>query len=232
VTQHALQKRYPPARDRFSTHYSTIELSDNAFSEKGRYEKYSHARNSACLRIVTVGTLHALYKGPDILIEAIRKCIAKNFDLRATWVGDGRHRIGLIKMAKEAGLSEKVSFIGALPAGAAVREILDQADIYVLPSRQEGLPRSVLEAMARTLPVIATNVGGISELIDAEFIIPPGDSDALASKIMELSSDPWLLQSAATANELTAKDYHVSILQQRRYQFYEYLRAATASASL
>ena len=65
--------------------------------------------------------------------------------------------------------------------GHGVTEQLDAADVFVLPSRQEGLPRAMIEAMARSLPCVGSDVGGISELIP-DWVVPPNDPQALALK--------------------------------------------------
>src|ERR1043166_5635017 len=106
-----------------------------------------------------------MYKAPDVLIRAVAQCVAAGFDLTLHVVGDGKHRPELEQLASALGVSDRVIFLGLLPAGAAVRERLDRSDLFVLASRCEGLPRAMVEAMARSLPCIGSTIGGIPELL-------------------------------------------------------------------
>ncbi|MEZ5391519.1 MAG: glycosyltransferase [Bryobacterales bacterium] len=161
------------------------------------------------MRLITVGSMEHLYKGPDVLLEAL----AGLPEERLALVGDGRCRASLEALAAKLGLANRVEFLGPLPAGAAVRQALDRADLFVLPSRQEGLPRAMIEAMARGLPCIGSNVGGIGELIPADCLAPAGDAQALRAKIRALANDPSRLAREAAANLACARDYHEDVLR-------------------
>jgi L-malate glycosyltransferase len=123
-----------------------------------------------------------------------------------------------------------VHFRGNLPSGQAVRAALDAADIFVLPSRQEGLPRALVEAMARALPCIGSTIGGIPELLPPADLVPPGDAEALAAKIREVAADPARRARMSAANLAKAGDYREAELHDRRVAFYRELRARTEAA--
>src|SRR5439155_26719861 len=106
---------------------------------------------------------------------AVAECRQAGLDVTLDIVGDGRFRPELDRLAAELGIREQVCFRGQLPAGEPVRARLDAADLFVLPSRSEGLPRAMVEAMARALPCIGSNVGGILELLAPEDLAPAGD---------------------------------------------------------
>jgi glycosyltransferase involved in cell wall biosynthesis len=142
-------------------------------------------------------------------------------------VGDGKHRSELEVRAKALGLVDKVIFLGQLKAGAQVRGQLDKADLFILPSYTEGLPRAMLEAMARSLPCIGTMVGGIPELLSEEEMVPPGDVPALAEKICDVLSDPERLSRMAKKNFEKAWQYSDRVLQIKRVAFYQYVRDVT-----
>jgi glycosyltransferase involved in cell wall biosynthesis len=114
-----------------------------------------------------------------------------------------------------------------LPAGQAVRDELDAADLFVLPSRTEGLPRAMIEAMARGLPSLGSTVGGIPELLPPEDMVPPGDVTALARKIREVIVTPNRMQAMSERNLAKAQEYHADILQKRRHEFYSRIRRVT-----
>jgi glycosyltransferase involved in cell wall biosynthesis len=222
VTEQVLQQRYPPAPGTFSTHYSSVELHDDAFLDVPR--SYPHTKRKYVL--VFVGALTQL-KGSDVLIDAINVCARNNIDLELVMIGDGKLRAKLEARAEEAGLKGRIVFRGFLPAGAAVRDQLDQADLFVLPSRHEGLPRSMIEAMARALPCIGSRVGGIPELLRREDMVPPNDVEALANKIHAVVTDPGRMEGMSARNLKKVRAYSDANLNERRIEFYRYVQART-----
>jgi glycosyltransferase involved in cell wall biosynthesis len=221
VTEHALQQRYPSARDALATHYSDIELPESAFAPAPR-----GPRQSGRARIIFVGTLAQLYKAPEVLIDAFAICQA-HIDAELVIVGSGRHQLELEERAKGQGIADRVRFRGQLTTPVDVRAELDRADLFVLPSRQEGLPRAMIEAMARALPCIGSSVGGIPELLPPEDIVPPGDVPALASKITEVLQQPERMQQMSARNLIKAGEYKDEVLNDRRREFYQFLRNRT-----
>ncbi|HIK03580.1 MAG TPA: glycosyltransferase family 4 protein [Trichormus sp. M33_DOE_039] len=219
VTEKALQHRYPPAKNAFSTHYSSVDLPDEVFVSAPRIPK----QEIHTFTIISVGTLAQLYKAPDVLIDAVAHCVQEGMKLKLVLVGDGKHRQELETRAAKLGLKECVDFRGQLPAGDAVRAALDQADLFVLPSHQEGLPRAMIEAMARGLPCIGSTVGGFPELIPPEDMVAPGNVTALAQKIREVVINPQRLAQMSTRNLQKAREYTEQVLRQRRFEFYLYL---------
>jgi glycosyltransferase involved in cell wall biosynthesis len=225
VTSEALQKRYPPNPKAFTTYYSSIELTEEAFIETPPLQRIGVRKDAFTL--VHVGTMAQLYKAQDDLIRAVYHCLAQGFNIRLILVGDGKHRVGLGGLVEKLGLSGHVCFCGQLPAGEAVRQQLDQADLFVMPSRQEGLPRAMLEAMARGLPCIGTNMGGIPELLEAENLVPVNDSAALAQKIQEVLLDSERRRRMAQRNWEVATCYRTEVLQVRRESLYTHLKERT-----
>jgi glycosyltransferase involved in cell wall biosynthesis len=223
VTQYALQHRYPPAKKAFSTYYSSVELPDTAFVSCARSPKQGMGR----LTLITVGTLAQLYKAPDVLLKAVAACVREGLDLELILIGDGKHRPELERLAKNLDLEKRVNFLGQLPTGNAVRTQLDRADLFILPSYQEGLPRAMIEAMARGLPCIGSTVGGIPELLLPEDMVPPGDVVALANKIREVVTNPERIARMSAHNLEKAKDYREKVLRERRIAFYRYVREKT-----
>ena len=172
VTAHALQRRYPPAPGAFTTDYSDVELAEGTFVAEPRTP-----RRAGPFTLVTVGSLAQMYKAPDVQIDAVARLVGEGLDLRLVLVGDGKHRPELEARAAALGMGDRVIFRGQLTAGEAVRAALDAADLFSMPSRTEGLPRALIEAMARGLPCIGSTVGGIPELLPPEDMAPPGDVD-------------------------------------------------------
>ena len=223
VTEHILQRRYPPAPGAFSTHYSSIVLPDAALVSAPRSPRPEQRK----FTLIIVGTLAQLYKAPDVLIDAVATCVQEGLDLQLVLVGDGKHRQALGARAAALGLDGRVYFLGQLPAGEAVRTQLDQADLFVLPSKTEGLPKALIEAMARGLPCLGSAVGGIPELLPPEDMVPPGDVIALARKIREVVTNSERMARMSARNLEKAQEYREEVLRERWIAFYRYVRERT-----
>lgn len=141
---------------------------------------------------VIITTSRLVYKnGIDILIKAVAELKAKNYKLKVIIVGSGPEDQNLKKLAKNLGLSNEVIFLGHIEPDK-IPEYLYQADVFVRPSRSEGLGNSFLEAMAAGLPVIGTAVGGIPDFLEDEvtgLFCKAEDHNDLAEKIKLLLSD-------------------------------------------
>jgi glycosyltransferase involved in cell wall biosynthesis len=223
VTAGFLQRRYPASPAAYVASFSCIDLTDEAFVPDPR----PITARDGTQRIVFVGSLEQMYKAPDVLIDAIAAACNRGGDLSLTMVGDGKHRGELEARAIAGGLGNRVRFLGHLPPGDAVRKELDAADLFVLPSRTEGLPRALIEAMARALPCIGSTVGGIPELLSPSEQVPPGEVDALANKILEILGDRQRCSRLSQQNLQRARDYRVDALRPRRRAFYHAVREAT-----
>jgi len=239
VTRGTLQRRYPPSDGAFVTYFSNVAVERAVVSRdqlEARIAKLRRRWDSGCLRglparVGTVGTLAQLYKAPDILLRAVAACLAKGLDMELEFVGDGTYKREMESLAKRLGIADRVRFLGTVPPGQAVYHLLDTWDLFVLPSRTEGLPRAMIEAMARGCPCIGSTVGGIPELLPAEDLVPPDNAHALARKIREVLSDPQRMERMARRNWEATKDYLPEVLGERRRAFYGKVRDLAASAA-
>ncbi|OHA92407.1 MAG: hypothetical protein A2665_01505 [Candidatus Zambryskibacteria bacterium RIFCSPHIGHO2_01_FULL_46_30] len=141
----------------------------------------------------TVGTIAELHKikGLDVLLTAWSKFIKKH-QAKLVVVGEGEERQNLQNMAKNLGISDSVTFKGFVDNA---RALLSGFDIFCMPSRSEGLPYALLEAGLAGLPVIATSVGGIPEIIESGIngiLVPVEDVETLFSTLILLAEDPDL----------------------------------------
>lgn len=134
-------------------------------------------------RLVTVGLLYDA-KGYEFLLEGIARV---DRDVRLDIVGDGPQRAELEALAIRLGIAERVVFRGLMPK-PEVAEVLRASDAFVLASRYDNNPCAVIEALASGLPVVATAVGGIPELVDERngLLARPQDPDSIAARIREL----------------------------------------------
>ncbi|SNR66682.1 glycosyltransferase [Paracoccus sediminis] len=143
------------------------------------------------VRLVFVGRL-APVKGVRVLLDAVGKALARGADLHLTVIGDGPDRATL--QAAAAPLGGAVRFTG-YRSQDEVAAHLAESDLFVLASFAEGVPVVLMEAMASGLPVVATRIAGIPELVDdgkSGAIVAPGDAAALADAIARLAADPEL----------------------------------------
>ncbi len=173
--------------------------------------------------IGTIGRLNEV-KNQTLLLEAIAHLQHNELPLKCLIVGDGYKRKDLEKRAAELGCERIVRFIDAQ---RDVRNILDILDIFVLPSRAEGLSITLLEAMAMEKPVIATAVGGNQELIrngQNGFLVPPGDSNTLASIILHLFQHPHKAVSVGkAARQYILEHFDINIIAHKYNTLYKTL---------
>lgn len=225
VTRHVLQRRYQSNPNAFSTVYSSIQLGENAFCDTSRTFRFPFHT----IRIVSVGSLERPYKGFDVLIDALAayRRARGSLDLQLKIIGEGRCRAALERRVGQLGLGQSISFLGQLSSGEAVSEELDRSDLFVLASRTEGLPRAMIEAMARGLPCIGTNVGGIPELLAQDEIVPRDDAHALACLIEAMVTHPDRMNRLSAENLTKAREYHDTRLSKQRRQFLSVLRDKT-----
>ncbi len=181
VTEETLQRLYPPARHAHQHAFSNVDLSDTDFTPGPRRTPFP------VRELIAVGTQDQLYKGHDDLIRAVALLSATHPDLRLTLVGDGRHSAELRALAVASGIADRVTFRGRVDSREELRRLLGRADLFCMPSRTEGLPRALIEAMARGVPCIGTTVGGIPELLPADLCVPPNDPVALASAMADFA---------------------------------------------
>ncbi len=155
------------------------------------------------VEIVCVARL-APVKGHRILIQAMEKLTAAGVPVRARLIGDGPERGALDALVKAKGLEGNVKLEGAMNPDR-IREALAKADIFALPSFDEGIPVSLMEAMAMEIPCVSTYVGGIPELIRNGidgYLISPSDPESLAEVVSELVSDPGLRSRIGLAGRI------------------------------
>jgi glycosyltransferase involved in cell wall biosynthesis len=225
VTRRYLQQRYPAGPHAWTTNYSSIELGSDAFVSHPR----DYARRPQAAHIVSVGSMNQRGKGQHVLIDALAACRRQGLPYRLTLVGDGRYRAALRKQVVRHGMEDAVHFAGRLPAGAAVRSVLDEADLFALATFSEGLPRALVEAQARGVPCLATSVGGLPDVLDATEMVRPGDAHRVALELARLLSDPARLTQLSAVHLRRAREYSADHLVPRRQACYERLRAITQS---
>lgn len=211
VTKSYLQKRYPnSSSDNINASNVNIKISH-------RIPKKLEKRNKQ-----QIGTIAFLspYKGIDTAIEALARLNESNStDYYLTILGTGERK-QYEDLAARLGVLNFLKF-KSLPSGQPVLDWLDSLDIYIQPSRTEGLPRGLVEAMSRGIPSVGSNAGGIPELLPEENVFNMGDSTQLQKKIQDLLSDEDKYFSVSQANLNKVKEYDSEYLRKKRDVFYK-----------
>jgi glycosyltransferase involved in cell wall biosynthesis len=228
VTYETLQAHYPPSKTAYAVGFSDVSLENVDRSSEGIRDRYRRVhklpwkdvKTGIPIRIGFIGSFASMYKGPDTLLHAAALCHNRlNFQLLT--VGAGRYLSGMKILADKLNIADRVEFCGELSSGPAIFEFLDSIDLFVMPSRAEGLPRALVEAMSRGCPCIASSVGGIPELLDASDLVPPGSPEKLAKLILEVASDPNRLLAMSARNLAKAVQFSPQRLNESRRAFLE-----------
>lgn len=156
----------------------------------GRFGRRVPATKKTCPTLINVASLRRL-KGHRVLLESAARLSAKGVTFRLQLVGDGPERDYLERVTRALDLTHRVEFLGERDD---VPALLARADVFVFPTTgREGLGLAAIEAMAAGLPVVASEIGGLPEVVRqgrTGYLVPPGDPVALENAILELLSDP------------------------------------------
>lgn len=219
VTKYFLQKRYP-TNSNIVIHASNVQIPPTEDSLLERHLNLLNREDNKIYNIGIIGNLSVKYKGFDVALKALKllKENYPNFKFHLVGGGDQTYVKDLIK---ENQLEDNCIIVGRLQAGEDIFNFLDQLDLYIHPSKQEGLPRSVIEAMSRACPVLGSSVAGIPELIEAKYLHKPGDVNKLYQDLSNLFSNDSELIEMSKNNYIKSKEYTVDILERRRSEFYK-----------
>jgi glycosyltransferase involved in cell wall biosynthesis len=218
VTNKFLQNRYPTNGK--STNCSNVTL--EAFDEqvlKNRLDKIERYIDGTKLIIGTTAAVDVRYKGQQYIIKALGELNRKgitNFEYQLMGGGDQSY---LKSIAEKYNITNQVKFLGSMPH-SEVFKWLDTIDIYVQPSRQEGLPRALIEAMSRGVPAFGAKTAGIPELLEngCLFSNTRNNIREICSILQSFSREAMTSQAIRNFNE--SKNYHSGIIEERRNKFF------------
>ena len=227
VTRNALQRNYPSfaslygeSQKHFEEYYSSIKLSREYIGQPKHF-----ASNIDSLSLVhTSNVISHDEKGHSVVINVVYKLVTSGYNVTATFIGDGSLVEHFQSMAKSLGLEKNIIFVGRLKSSDEVRNELIKHDVFIFPSKSEGLPRAVIEAMAVGLPCLSTPVGGIPELISDDYLFDPMDIDGFTDAIKHFFDCPEEMERLSEENIERAKEYESSRLQSRRNIFFQKLK--------
>jgi glycosyltransferase involved in cell wall biosynthesis len=182
--------------------------------------------NDAHWVIGTIGRADPV-KGQEILLAAAAPLLREDPTARLVIIGDGPERPRLLTQAREQGAAARVLLPGAAPDA---RRLTAGFDVFALSSHLEGIPLAMLEAMAAARPVVATDVGGVHEVVTHEvsgLLVPPGSPEALRTALLRLRGTPALAARLAAAGQRVVEDrYDVTVTSAQVAALYRDVLAA------
>lgn len=220
VTTEFLQKRYPTKGKTVSCSNVVLEAGNDDVL-KTRLARLASFDPKRELVIGTAAALDTRYKGQEYVIQAIRPLVTEGYNVRYRLAGGftgQNNNTFLYDVAAKYNVLDRVEFVGSLSSDQ-MSSFYDSLDLYIQPSKQEGLPRAVIEAMSRGCPVIGTSIAGIPELIPSECLFGKGSvREVIRAVERVLSLD---LDVLAQRNFQQAKNYEKDRLQAKREAFYD-----------
>lgn len=219
VSNRFLQKRYPNKNEFFAL--SDVLLTENRDDVlKKRLEKIKESREK--IIVGTTAAVNVKYKGQSNVVKAIAELKRNGINnIEYQLVGGGEPSY-ILKVAEKYGVKENIKILGAMPHNE-VFSWLDQIDIYIQPSFQEGLCRALIEAMSRGVPCIVSNVGGNPELINSTWVYNRKKSvRELVTKLEKINTEDML--KMAEENFKKSKEYQKNVLNIKRKNIYEKIK--------
>jgi glycosyltransferase involved in cell wall biosynthesis len=215
-----VQRLYPSRRPEREWVFSGVQLRDGLL----RGPRPASAFRERGWRLVSVGRLEP-EKGHAVLVDAVQQLVAGGLGpLQLTLIGPGRELEALRAQVARLRLDPCVTLTGRVEWGPALWEYLDAADLFVLPSLTEGMPRALIEALARGVPAVGTNAGGIPELLPEAQVVRPGDPAALAELIRVVLHDRERLAAMSRDGFERALEYAPENMRKRKHAFWRCLQ--------
>ena len=213
VTSEFLQRRYPTQGRQIGC--SDVELQSN--DQNMLCNKSENQREEKKIIIGTVGKIDLKYKGHATVIKAIKEMKAQGYNVQYQIVGPG-DKSYLENCATKNNVIDNVVFTGSM-GHDKIFEWLDTIDIYIQPSLTEGMPRALIEAMSRGCPCIASNAGGMPELLEEKFIFPKGNVGQLVKILLNAPQNG--LYAQGVRNKEFTKQFSPDVLREKRLAFYQ-----------
>ena len=217
VTNQFLQRRYPTAG--LSVGCSDVSLPgvDEAVLCRRLERIGGRAPGGAPLRLGTIAAVNVRYKGQADVIKALAALKKQGIRMEYELAGSGDPS-RLRTLAQRLGVEDQVHLLGSVPHDK-IFAWLETIDLYLQPSKQEGLPRAVVEAMSCACPVAGARTGGIPELVDEEWIFRPGDVKDICRILQKAAAED--LSRQAQRSFQVATRYEKDRLEQLRGEFFQ-----------
>lgn len=212
VTNKFLQQRYPTKGYSIGCSDVCISVGDTQALRK-REERISNYNGH--LKMATVAAVNVRYKGQEYVIKALYILKSRGIRIEYHLVGDGDNSF-LLSLVRKYRLDDLVFFHGIIPHDR-IFSFLDNMDLYIQPSKQEGLPRALIEAMSRGCLSLGARTAGIPELLDDRFVFRRGNVNDIVRILSHI--DQSTLESQALRNFDFVRQYDDKVLNMKRCDF-------------
>ncbi len=196
-------------RDKIKVIYNGIDLTGQAPAPSKENLRKEFDFTPDDLLIGTVGNLRAI-KGQKYLVQAVPEILFKDGRAKVVLIGSGEEQENLRKLAAQLHISDKIKFLGYRENAG---QLIGMSDVFALPSLSEGFPNVLLEAIVAGIPVVATNAGGIPEIVrhgKEALLVNPAGVSGLAAGILQFAEQPEL-RSTLVKNALDRVKKHFDI---------------------
>lgn len=227
VTEKWLQNRYPSSCESIAASNVYLNFFDDTNIE--RRVLLDKTRNNRCYKLGTIASVEVRYKGQEFIIKALSRLKQKGILLDYDLVGTGDPTF-LRTLAQKYKVEDQVSFLG-VKLHDDIWEWLDTVDIYAQPSKQEGLPRAVIEAMNRGCMAIGSNVAGIPELLEDDMVFEKDNIIQICSIIEKLINESDH-EERIRRNFEKSKEFEVGILNERRNKIFNKYKSLVKNSQL
>ena len=216
VTNQFLQRRYPcPGITCGCSDVRIVDLNERILND--RIARLDVLSEKDVLKIATIANYSVKYKGQHFVISALAQLKKMGVTKFHYYLIGGGDKERLENLAKRLDVSELVHFEGIVPH-SQIFEKLDEMHIYIQPSLQEGLPRSVVEAMSRGLLCICANTAAMPEMVESEYVVKRKSVEEIENILKRITIGD--LQVQAKRNFEEAKKYSDSVLNTKRKKFF------------
>lgn len=223
VSYRHLQRRYPTRNGVATAPISSIRMKATEVLPPKTY-----ADNPTPLRSVLTASLVPV-KAHSVLIRAVANAHHRGADLTLDLLGGGPMRAQLEQLVRKLGMGDRITFHGHVADRAILEKLLHKADLFAMTSVSEGMPRAMIEAMAKGVPCVGTTAGGIGELLTPAQRVPVGDWRALGKLIAAVATNPQMLTAFAAHGHTMALNFVDTELSQRRQRLLKILADAATS---
>ena len=226
VTRARLQRRYPcQGLTGIASNVEIEPAPDEVVERRLRQSQRLWDPAGKRIRCGLIGDLASRYKGLEVALRAWRVLKNRGLDVDLHVAGAGACK-GWEREAERLRVGARLHLEGSIPSGVSILHWLDQMDFYIQPSLQEGLPRALIEAMSRGLPVLGSSCGGIPELLPPECLHRPGDYRQLADQVRRLVRDAEWRTTLTRKNIEESRQYHMGRIRAQRDAFWANFAAA------
>lgn len=213
-TSDVLEAVYPTKG--IKTCYSSIDITREMY-----YRRPLLTDRKSSYTMIHVSTLALDSKGNAEFLKVQKNLIDMGYDIRSVIVGGGRLLPRYREMAKKLSISGVVRFTGHISQKNRLVDELRRADIMLFPTLTEGMPRSVIEAMANSLPCVTSDIPVMRRLVEDRWLCKPDDIESMTERIIELVENVGLYNQTSRRNYDIAWNYEYSILNEKRKAFYQ-----------